>query len=74
VRFTCPTCKRVLDEGTLGTLNSVPTLPFCSPRCRSADLGSWLAESYRIGSPASEEDLDAGLPDGASSTVPPDES
>jgi endogenous inhibitor of DNA gyrase (YacG/DUF329 family) len=35
--------------------------PFCSARCRLADLGSWLSGSYRIGSPASEEDLDTGL-------------
>jgi len=27
-----------------------------------ADLGSWLAGSYRISSPASEEDLDQGGP------------
>jgi endogenous inhibitor of DNA gyrase (YacG/DUF329 family) len=69
VRFHCPTCRRQLE----GTLIDYPTLPFCSPRCRAADLGSWLAESYRIGSPVAEEDLDAGLPDGARSTAPPDE-
>ena len=33
-------------------------LPFCSERCRLADLGKWLDGGYRIGSPASEEDLD----------------
>jgi uncharacterized protein len=55
--FDCPTCKRRCE----GTFSDFPTLPFCSPRCRAADLGSWLNESYRIGSPLSEEDLDAGL-------------
>jgi endogenous inhibitor of DNA gyrase (YacG/DUF329 family) len=35
--------------------------PFCSARCRSADLGKWLDGGYRIGAPVSEEDLDQGL-------------
>jgi len=60
MRFTCPTCRRVLE----GTFKEVPTLPFCSERCRFADLGSWLNESYRIGAPVTEEDLDEGLPAG----------
>jgi uncharacterized protein len=38
--------------------------PFCSERCRLADLGSWLDGAYRIGAPISEEDLDqSALPD-----------
>jgi len=68
VRFTCPTCSRVLEA----TFAEVPTLPFCSPRCRAADLGKWLDGGFRIGSPLSEEDLDEGLPTGASS-APPEE-
>jgi endogenous inhibitor of DNA gyrase (YacG/DUF329 family) len=60
MRFNCPTCKRSLE----GTRPDFPALPFCSDRCRSADLGGWLNESYRISSPISEEDLDAGLPPG----------
>jgi endogenous inhibitor of DNA gyrase (YacG/DUF329 family) len=66
VRFTCPicpTCSRELE----GTRAEIPTLPFCSPRCRAADLGSWLNEGFRISSPVAEEDLDAGLPAGARS-------
>jgi endogenous inhibitor of DNA gyrase (YacG/DUF329 family) len=35
-----------------------PYRPFCSERCRSIDLGSWLDGAYRISSPLSEEDLD----------------
>ena len=35
--------------------------PFCSERCRLADLGKWLDGGYRIGAPISEEDLDQGL-------------
>jgi endogenous inhibitor of DNA gyrase (YacG/DUF329 family) len=54
-------------------LAEFPTLPFCSARCRAADLGSWLNGTYRIGSPISEEDLDAGLPVEGGATPPPDE-
>jgi endogenous inhibitor of DNA gyrase (YacG/DUF329 family) len=35
--------------------------PFCSERCRSADLGKWLDGAYRISAPLAEEDLDQGL-------------
>ena len=35
--------------------------PFCSERCRLADLGKWLDGGYRISAPVSEEDLDQGL-------------
>ena len=65
MRFNCPTCKRALE----GTRADFPALPFCSARCRSADLGSWLNGSYRISAPASEEDLDAGLPAGLPGTA-----
>ena len=38
-----------------------PCRPFCSQRCRMADLGSWLDSAYRISRPISEEDLDEGV-------------
>ena len=60
MRFTCPTCKRPLDSSAA----NAPYRPFCSERCRAADLGSWLDAAYRISAPVSEEDLDEGLPDG----------
>jgi endogenous inhibitor of DNA gyrase (YacG/DUF329 family) len=66
MRFTCPSCRRTLE----GTKAQHPHLPFCSPRCRAADLGAWLNESYRIGAPLSEEDLDEGLPTGGRSALP----
>lgn len=60
----CPTCKRKL------TLESErPSFrPFCSERCRLADLGAWLDGAHRIVAPLSEEDLDEGLPDAADDT------
>jgi endogenous inhibitor of DNA gyrase (YacG/DUF329 family) len=53
----CPTCGRALGEEA----STTPHRPFCSERCRTADLGSWLDGAYRIGSPITEEDLDQGL-------------
>jgi endogenous inhibitor of DNA gyrase (YacG/DUF329 family) len=35
-----------------------PEWPFCSRRCQLVDLGRWLGGSYRIETPAREEDLD----------------
>jgi len=53
----CPTCGRPLASGA-----EQPSFrPFCSERCRTADLGAWLDGAYRIGSPVSEEDLDEGI-------------
>jgi endogenous inhibitor of DNA gyrase (YacG/DUF329 family) len=53
----CPTCRRKLTDDAASSAYR----PFCSERCRLADLGSWLDGAYRIGSPVSEEDLDQGL-------------
>ncbi len=32
-----------------------PERPFCSPRCRSFDLGAWASESYRMATDPSPE-------------------
>jgi len=40
----CPGCGHLVD------LDSNPYRPFCSKRCKMADLGSWLKEEYRISS------------------------
>jgi hypothetical protein len=32
--------------------------PFCSERCKMADLGRWLSGEYRV--PATDRDPDAG--------------
>jgi endogenous inhibitor of DNA gyrase (YacG/DUF329 family) len=54
----CPTCGRTLDDAAA----TGPARPFCSERCRTADLGGWLDGAYRISSPIRDEDLDQGLP------------
>jgi uncharacterized protein len=58
VRRKCPTCSRSYEEPAAAS----PFRPFCSERCRAADLGKWLDGGYRITAPISEEDLDQGLP------------
>lgn len=36
-----------------------PHRPFCSRRCRLADLGAWAAERYRVaGEPLATDDAD----------------
>ena len=49
----CPSCKTPV--GPFAEL-----WPFCSPRCRSADLGRWLGGQYQISRPLEERDLDEG--------------
>ncbi|MEM9252614.1 MAG: DNA gyrase inhibitor YacG [Planctomycetota bacterium] len=34
--------------------------PFCSARCRTADLAKWATEQYVISRPIEEADLDEG--------------
>lgn len=53
----CPTCKRPLAAEPAERTFA----PFCSDRCRLADLGSWLDGAFRIGAPLSESDLDDGM-------------
>ena len=39
----CPICKKPVP-----TDPRPRTAPFCGPRCRAADLGSWFAGDYAI--------------------------
>jgi uncharacterized protein len=39
----CPTCKKLAQPKPLNTY-----APFCSDRCRMADLNQWLNGSYAI--------------------------
>ena len=38
----CPVCNLPVS------LETTPTLPFCSDRCRLIDLGRWLEEGYSV--------------------------
>ena len=49
----CPTCRALVRW------DSNPHRPFCSERCRLADLGGWVTEQYRIpGRPLGADMLD----------------
>jgi uncharacterized protein len=49
----CPTCK-----GRRKPQSDNPTFPFCSARCKLADLGNWLSGRYALGGEAVSEDTD----------------
>jgi endogenous inhibitor of DNA gyrase (YacG/DUF329 family) len=54
VRIECPTCKAVLAD----VPEDYAPRPFCSPRCKLADLYGWLNEEYRISEPLPLEPSD----------------
>lgn len=59
IKARCPICGK---EEQVQDLRQWPEAPFCSPRCRTIDLGRWLGGDYRI--PADEEGSDPeGTPD-----------
>jgi endogenous inhibitor of DNA gyrase (YacG/DUF329 family) len=49
----CPICKTALEEP-----ETHPFRPFCSQRCKLADLDNWLSGAYRISTAASPSDGD----------------
>jgi len=51
---TCPICKTVIDA----ELEAQPFRPFCSQRCKLADLDNWFSGAYRISTPMTPADLD----------------
>jgi endogenous inhibitor of DNA gyrase (YacG/DUF329 family) len=56
IHASCPICGRKLRGQSLADW---PQYPFCSPRCKTIDLGRWLNEAYRI--PAAEQQADAAV-------------
>jgi len=59
----CPTCKRTFEATEEAKGGQRRPLPFCSSRCRLADLGNWLDGGYRIPTATDDQDLDAPPPD-----------
>lgn len=53
----CPICDAVAKPRAENKL-----FPFCSPRCKTIDLGKWLSEDYRVGAAndSPDDDEDAG--------------
>ena len=54
MRIDCPICKTVLSDAA----EDHPFRPFCSQRCKLADLHNWLSNAYRISTPLRPDDLD----------------
>jgi len=50
----CPACGKPAAFGRANRWR-----PFCSERCRLADLGGWASESYRIPAERSDDDAKA---------------
>lgn len=48
-QIRCPTCKKPVRRAD-------PDFPFCSPRCRTIDLGKWASGAYVISSPLNQAD------------------
>jgi uncharacterized protein len=49
VKVHCPICKKEVKGGD-------PEFPFCSPRCRTIDLGKWASGDYVIASPVKDSE------------------
>jgi endogenous inhibitor of DNA gyrase (YacG/DUF329 family) len=52
----CPVCDARVR------LESTPTAPFCSERCRLIDLGRWLDEAYAVPEMRRADEDDEELP------------
>jgi uncharacterized protein len=49
----CPTCK-----GRAAPYSENPAHPFCSRRCKLADLSNWFGERYTVpAEPANPDDI-----------------
>ncbi len=57
VRGRCPTCRREVVCAP-GDAEAAALFPFCSERCRLADLDKWFEEEYRVERPATEADIE----------------
>lgn len=47
LKLKCPICKKPVK-------NSDAEFPFCSPRCRTIDLGKWASGEYVVPSPLTD--------------------
>jgi uncharacterized protein len=49
LKLRCPICKKVVKS-------TDADFPFCSPRCRTIDLGKWASGASVIASPSEDDD------------------
>ena len=52
LKLRCPICKKTVKS-------TDAEFPFCSPRCRTIDLGKWASGAYVISSPV--RDAEEGI-------------
>ncbi len=52
-RNACPTCAAPVDP-------AAKPFPFCSNRCRLADLNKWFSEDYKLSRPIEQSDIEEG--------------
>jgi endogenous inhibitor of DNA gyrase (YacG/DUF329 family) len=50
MKHKCPICRKPTDSTTDADF------PFCSERCRLADLGNWASERYVVSAPVFDDD------------------
>ena len=60
LQVSCPICGRLMEAQSLAEW---PHFPFCSPRCKTIDLGRWLGETYRIPADEPEDEPSFEEPD-----------
>ncbi|MCB1148979.1 MAG: DNA gyrase inhibitor YacG [Chlamydiia bacterium] len=51
---SCPNCGKEAPQG-------LKTWPFCSEKCRDADLHGWLSEEYKFSRELTAEEMDEWL-------------
>lgn len=56
---TCPYCRQPFDT------EKTEAMPFCSPRCKMADLNGWFSETYSVPLDIEKELEKQGLESGA---------
>jgi len=56
MRHRCPICSKAVKASAGKEDRKSEFYPFCSPRCRLIDLGSWLEGKYSIGSESERGD------------------
>lgn len=54
MKWRCPYCRQEVE---IASLDDLPHMPFCSQRCRMADLHGWVTDRYVISRRADEDDI-----------------
>jgi endogenous inhibitor of DNA gyrase (YacG/DUF329 family) len=56
-KHICPSCSTEFSFNKSDE-DSRKAFPFCSARCKMADLGKWFSGNYRISRPIRSDDID----------------